>query len=150
MKCVVCVTWDDELRTIKIAILSVAFNREQLEAFQRLFEACFLFLKPMKLRSLLKIYLFSLVILYKYYEADSQLIVQIKCHSKHTHVADTVRNEAKKVNYSSHRIVDLAAFSAKLLENSMYLMFLLKFKPICTICTCVRVRVPILTVNNSL
>ena len=32
-------TWDDELRTIKIPILSVAFNHEQLEAFQRLFEA---------------------------------------------------------------------------------------------------------------
>ena len=72
MKCVVCVTWDDELRTIKIAILSVAFNREQLEAFQRLFEACFLFLKPMKLRSLLKIYLFSLVILYKNDKADTE------------------------------------------------------------------------------
>ena len=90
MKCVVCVTWDDELRTIKIAILSVAFNREQLEAFQRLFEACFLFLKPMKLRSLLKIYLFSLVILYKYYEADTRSIVQIECHSKHMHVADSL------------------------------------------------------------
>ena len=50
-------SWDDELRTIKIAILSVAFNREQLEAFQRLFEAFFLFSKPMKLRSLLKMYL---------------------------------------------------------------------------------------------
>ena len=142
MKCVACVTWDDEFRTIKIAILSVAFNREQLKAFQRLFEACFLFLKPMKLRSLLKIYLFSLVILYKYYEADTRSIVQVECHSKHTHVADslftaiisfnTVRNEAEKVNYSSHRIVDLAAFSAKLQENSMHLMFLLKFKPICT------------------
>ena len=44
-----------ELRTIRIAIQSVAFNLEQLEAFQRLFEACFLFSKPMKLRSLLKI-----------------------------------------------------------------------------------------------
>ena len=142
MKCLVCVTWDDELRTIKIAILLVAFNREQLEAFQRLFEACLLFLKPMNLRSLLKIYLFSLVILYKYDEADTRSIVEIECHSKHTHVADslfpaiisfnTVRNEAKKVNYSSHRIVHLAAFSAKLPENSMYLMFLLKFKPICT------------------
>ena len=65
-KCVVCVTWDDELRTIKIAILSVAFNREQLEAFLRLFEACFLFSKPMESRSLLQIYLFSLVISYKY------------------------------------------------------------------------------------
>ena len=61
-----------ELRTIRIAILSVAFNREQLEAFQRLFEACLLFSKPMKLRSLSKIYLFSLVILYKYYEADTE------------------------------------------------------------------------------
>ena len=61
-----------ELRTIRIAILSVAFNREQLEAFQRLFEACFLFSKPMKLRSLPKIYLVSLVILYKYYEADTE------------------------------------------------------------------------------
>ena len=28
----VSVTWDDESRTIKIAIPSVAFNREQLEA----------------------------------------------------------------------------------------------------------------------
>ena len=28
LKCVVCVTWDDELRTIKIAILSVPFNRD--------------------------------------------------------------------------------------------------------------------------
>ena len=72
MKCVVCLTWDDELRTIKIAILSVVFKREQLEAFQRLFEAYFLFSKPMKLRSLLKIYLSSLVILYKYYEADTE------------------------------------------------------------------------------
>ena len=51
----VCVTWDDELRTIKIAITSVAFNREQLEAFQRLFEAYSLFSKPMKSKSLLKI-----------------------------------------------------------------------------------------------
>ena len=43
-------------------------------------------------------------------------IDQIECHSKHTKVADslfttiisfnTVRNEAKKVNYSSHTIVD--------------------------------------------
>ena len=65
-------TWDDELRTIKVAILSVAFKHEQLQAFQRLFEAYFLFSKPMKLRSLLKIYLFSLVILYKYYEADTE------------------------------------------------------------------------------
>jgi len=68
----VCVTWDDDLRTIKIAILSVAFNSEQLEAFQRLFEASFLFSKPMKFRSLLHIYLFSLAILYKYYEADTE------------------------------------------------------------------------------
>ena len=67
----VCVTWDDELRTIKIAITSVAFNREQLEAFQRLFEAYSLFSKPMKPKSLLKIHLFSLVILYKHYEADT-------------------------------------------------------------------------------
>ena len=74
---------------------------------------------------------------------ETQSIVQIECYSKHTHVADslftaiisfnTVRDEAKKVNYNSHRIVDLAAFSAKLQENClMYLMFLLKFKPICT------------------
>ena len=67
---------------------------------------------------------------------ETRSIVQIECHSKDTHVADSlftaIRNEAKKVNYSSHRIVDLAAFSAKLQENSMYLMFLLKFKPICT------------------
>ena len=61
-----------ELRTIRIAIQSVKFNREQLEAFQRFFEACFLFSKPMKLRSLLKIWLFSLVILYKYYKADAE------------------------------------------------------------------------------
>ena len=66
-----CVTWDDELRTIKIAITSVAFNREQPEAFQRLFEAYSLFSKPMKSKSLLKIHLFSLVILYKRYEADT-------------------------------------------------------------------------------
>ena len=32
----VCVTWDDELTRIKIAILSFAFNREQVEGFQRL------------------------------------------------------------------------------------------------------------------
>ena len=74
---------------------------------------------------------------------ETRSIVQIECHSKHTHVADslftaiisfnTVRDEAKKVNYNSHRIVDLAAFSAKLQENClMYLMFLLKFKPICS------------------
>ena len=74
---------------------------------------------------------------------ETRSIVQIACHSKHTHIADslftaiisfnTVRDEAKKVNYKSHRIVDLAAFSAKLQENClMYLMFLLKFKPICT------------------
>ena len=67
----VCVTWDDELRTIKIAITSVAFNREQLEAFQRLFEVYSLFSKPMKSKSLLKIHLFFLVILYKHYEADT-------------------------------------------------------------------------------
>ena len=67
----VCVTWDDELRTIKIAITSVAFNCEQLEAFQRLFEAYSLFSKPMKSKSLLKIHLFSLVILYNHYEADT-------------------------------------------------------------------------------
>ena len=66
----VCVTWDDELRTIKIAITLVAFNREQLEAFQRLFEAYSLFSKPMKSKSLLKIDLFSLVILYKHYESN--------------------------------------------------------------------------------
>ena len=34
-----CVTWDDDLRTIKTAIPLVASNREQLEAFQRFFEA---------------------------------------------------------------------------------------------------------------
>ena len=67
-----CVTWDDELRTMKIAIPSVAFNREQLDAFQRLFKAYSLFSKPMKLKSLLKIYLFSLVILDKHYEADTE------------------------------------------------------------------------------
>ena len=66
----VCVTWDDELRTIKIAIMSVAFNREQLGAFERVFEAYSLFLKPMKSKSLLKIHLFSLVILYKHYELN--------------------------------------------------------------------------------
>ena len=117
-------------------------------------------------------------------ELETRSIVQIECHSKHTHVADsiftaiilfnTVRDEAKKVNYNSHRIVDLgpvqtlnftcaesnaneknllfslicirfgtcevqrlnralATFSAKLQESClMYLMFLLKFKPICT------------------
>ena len=41
---------------MKIAIPSVAFNREQLDAFQRLFEAYSLFSKPMKSKSLLKIY----------------------------------------------------------------------------------------------
>ena len=66
----VCVTWDDKLRTIEIAIPSVTFNREQLEAFQRLFQAHSLFSKPMKLKSLLKIHLFSLVILYKHYESN--------------------------------------------------------------------------------
>ena len=60
------------LRTIKIAITSVAYNREQLEAFQRLFEAYSLFSKPMKLKNLLKINLFSQVILYKHYEADTE------------------------------------------------------------------------------
>ena len=65
-------TWDDELRTIKLAIMSVAFNREQLEAFQRLFDAYSLFSKPMKSKSLLKNNLFSLVILYKHYEADTE------------------------------------------------------------------------------
>ena len=68
----VCVTWHDESRTIKIAIPSVAFNREQLEAFQRLFEAYSLFSKAMKSKSLLKIYLFSLVILYKHYKPDAE------------------------------------------------------------------------------
>ena len=66
----VCVTWDDELRTIKIAITLVAFNREQLEAFQRLFEGYSLFSKPMKSKSLLKIHIFSLVTLYKHYELN--------------------------------------------------------------------------------
>ena len=66
----VCVTWDDQLRTIKIAITLVAFNREQLEAFQRLFEAYSLFLKPIKSKSLLKIHLLSLVILYKHFESN--------------------------------------------------------------------------------
>ena len=60
------------LRTIKIAITSVAYNHEQLEAFQRLFEAYSLFSKPMNLKSLLKINLFSQVILYKHYEADTE------------------------------------------------------------------------------
>ena len=64
-----CVTWDDELRMIKIAIRSVPFNHEQLEAFQRLFEAYSLFSKPMKSKSFLKIHSFSLVILYKHYKA---------------------------------------------------------------------------------
>ena len=41
---------------MKIAIPSVAFNREQLDAFQRLFEAFSLLSKPMKSKSLLKIY----------------------------------------------------------------------------------------------
>ena len=63
-------TWDDVLRTIKIAITSVAFNCEQLEAFQRLFEAYSLFSKPMKSKRLLKIPLFSLVILHKHYESN--------------------------------------------------------------------------------
>ena len=57
---------------MKIAVPSVACNREQLDAFQRLFEAYSLFSKPMKLKSLLKIYLFSLVILYKHYKADTE------------------------------------------------------------------------------
>ena len=47
---------------IKIAITSVPFNHEQLEAFQRLFEAYSLFSKPMKSKSFLKIHSFSLVI----------------------------------------------------------------------------------------
>ena len=63
-------TWDDELRTIKIAITSVAFNSEHLEAFETLFEAYSLFSKPMKSKSLLKIHLFSLVILYKHYKSN--------------------------------------------------------------------------------
>ena len=47
---------------------------------------------------------------------ETRSIVQIECHSKHTKEADslfttiisfnTVRNEAKKANYSSHTIVD--------------------------------------------
>ena len=43
VECVVCVTWDDDLRTIKTAIPSVASNCQQLEGFQRFFEAqlCF-------------------------------------------------------------------------------------------------------------
>ena len=45
------------IRTMKIAAIpSVAFNREQLDAFQRLFEAYSLFSKPMKSKSLLRIY----------------------------------------------------------------------------------------------
>lgn len=80
----VCVTWDDELKTIKIAILSVAFNREKLEAFQRLSEAYFLFSKPTKLRSLLKIYLFSLVILYKY--ITKQTLRQTRSRHMSAHV----------------------------------------------------------------
>ena len=56
---------------MKIAIPSVTFNREQLDAFRRLFEAYSLFSKPMKSKCLLKIYLISLMILYKHYEADS-------------------------------------------------------------------------------
>ena len=39
VECAVPVTWDDDLRTIRTAIPSVASNREQLEAFQRFFEA---------------------------------------------------------------------------------------------------------------
>ena len=57
---------------MKIATPSVTFNREQLDAFQKLFQAYSLFSKPMKSKSLLKIYLFSLVILYKHYEADTE------------------------------------------------------------------------------
>ena len=68
----VCVTWDDESRTITIAIPSVAFNREQLGAFQRLLEAYSLFSKAMKSKSLLKIYLFLLVILHKHYKPDTE------------------------------------------------------------------------------
>ena len=43
VECVMCLTWNDDLRTIKTAIPSVASNHEQLEEFQRFFEAqlCF-------------------------------------------------------------------------------------------------------------
>ena len=57
---------------MKIAIPSVTFNREQLDAFRRLVEAYSLFSKPMKSKCLLKIYLISLVILYKHYKADTE------------------------------------------------------------------------------
>ena len=39
VECNVCMTWDDDLRMTKTPIPSVASNREQLEAFQRFFEA---------------------------------------------------------------------------------------------------------------
>ena len=49
-------------------------------------------------------------------EFEIRSIVQIDCHLKHTHVADslftaiisfnTVRTEAKKVSNSSHRIIE--------------------------------------------
>ena len=95
----VCVTWNDELRTIKIVMMSVAFNREQLEALQRLFEAYSLFSKPMKSKSLLKINLFSLLILYKRCEADTD-----------TNVAKQTLTQTRSHHMSAHVMVRFAPF----------------------------------------
>ena len=68
---------------MKIAIPSVAFNCEQLDAFQRLFEAYSLFSKPMKSKSLLTIYLFSLVI---YTNITKQTLRQPRSHYMLAHI----------------------------------------------------------------
>ena len=69
----VCVTWDDDSRTIKIAILSVASNHEQLGAFQ-IYESYIFVFKFDDTERFTKIYLFSLVILYEHSDTEADKV----------------------------------------------------------------------------
>ena len=70
----VCVTWDDDFRTIKTFTVYRRLHLivNSLRHFKDFLKLNYLSAELMKLNALLQIYLFSLVSLYKHYEADTE------------------------------------------------------------------------------
>ena len=65
-------TWDDDLRTIKTAILSAASNCEQLEAFQRFFKLNSVFKADETEWLTENLSIFPGNLIYEHYEADTE------------------------------------------------------------------------------
>ena len=67
-------TWDDDFRTIKTVTVYRRLHLivNSLRHFKDFLKLNYLSSEPMKLKGLLQICLFSLVILYDYYEANTE------------------------------------------------------------------------------